>query len=213
MDAFDHNPHSETRPDRVAAKGTTRTLAILAVIGVGMFGFAFANAPLFVMICRKIGLIAEAPKQTDAVDAPDASRPLQVYFLANSNGLPVSFSVKRAVQDIAVGERAMNEYRFVNLSNERIYFRPVHDVSPVDAGRDEILHLEACFCFDEQVIEPRQEYVLPVIYRFDPALRGEVNRITMSYTLFLSDRVSYEKFHAARKSSAREAAEASDAPG
>ena len=213
MNTFDHNSPNETRPDRAAAKNTNRTLAILAVIGIGMFGFAFANAPLFVMICQKIGLIAEAPKQTDVVDAPDASRPLQVYFLANSNGLPISFSVKRAVQDISVGERAMNEYRFVNLSDERIYFRPVHDVSPVDAGRDEILHLEACFCFDEQVIEPRQEYVLPVIYRFDPSLRGEVKRITMSYTLFKSDRASYDKFHAAQKEAAAKAREASDVPG
>lgn len=184
----------ERRPDHIARSGQVRFLAILLAVGVGMFAFAFANAPLFVMICQKIGLLPPALSEAKpAVDAPNPNRPLSIYFLANSNGMPIVFTSKDRVQDLSVGARGMNDYRFVNMTNETIYFRPVHDVSPRSAGHESIMTLEKCFCFDVQRIGPREEYVLPVVYRFGEKLEADVTQITMAYTLFPSTKEDYEE--------------------
>ena len=117
----------------------------------------------------------------------------------------MAFSVKQRVQDIHVGERAMNEYTFTNLSKDTLYFRPVHDLEPREAGFEDTMTLEKCFCFEEQKIEPRQTYVLPVIYRFGPKLDPATDTVTMSYTLFPSTK---ERYDLARKESKEAAAKA-----
>jgi len=194
-------PDSERRPDHVVAARSRRSLIILSVLAVGMFGFAYANVPYFYKVCRAIGVLPpELGEAKPAIDTPDAARPLEVYWMANSNDVPIAFSVKHRVQDTTVGGRKMNEYRFVNLTKDTLYFRPVHDVAPMQAGKEDILTLEKCFCFDVQKILPRQEYVLPVIYRFGEGLDPETRTITMSYTLFPSTKEQYDAFMAEAKS-------------
>lgn len=200
-------PASETRPDRLRAARNTRQLLVLSAIGLFMFGFAYANAPLFFMLCKRLGVLpADVGAGTIAENTPDAKRPLTVYFLANPGDVPMAFSVKQRVQDVHVGERAMNEYTFTNLSKDTLYFRPVHDIEPREAGFEGIMTLEKCFCFEEQKIEPRQTYVLPVIYRFGEKLDPSTESITMSYTLFPSTRERYDLARKEAKDAAAKAA-------
>lgn len=203
-------PISERRPDHVAAARSRRSLILLSALGIGMFGFAYANVPYFYKVCRAIGVLPpELGEAKTAVDTPDAGRPLEVYWMANAGDMPIAFSVKNRVQDTTVGSREMNEYRFVNLTKETIYFRPVHDVSPMEAGKESILTLEKCFCFDVQKILPAQEYVLPVIYRFGEDLNPATRTITMSYTLFPSTKEQYDAFMAEAKGSKSKSAQES----
>ncbi len=202
-------PPSEPRPDRLRAARNTRQLAVLSAIGLLMFGFAYANAPLFFMLCKRLGVLpADVSAGTIAADTPDARRPLTVYFLANPGDVPIAFSVRQRVQDTFVGARAMNEYTFTNLSKETVYFRPVHDIEPREAGFEGTMTLEKCFCFEEQRIEPRQTYVLPVIYRFGESLDPATDTVTMSYTLFPSTK---ERYDLARRESRDAAAKAAAA--
>lgn len=183
----------ERRPDRRNnERNAKRTLLVLSLIVAGMFGFAYANAPFFALLCRKIGILPEELKQTEAlVDAPDGKRPLRLLWMANAGSLPIAFTVKESYQEGFVGQRGINEYRFVNLSDRTIYFRPVHSILPISAGNADVMQLEKCFCFDEQKILPRQEYTLPVVFRFDPKLDAAVDQITMSYQLFESSEERY----------------------
>lgn len=167
--------------------------ACLAIVG-GMFVFAYANAALFVRVCERIGLISASPSSVRGEIVEDSKgRPLQVYFSAAVNDtLPINFSVENSIQKTTQRGRSENLYRFVNLSSETIYFRPVHDVAPIDAGKPEILTLEKCFCFDLQKIEPYQSYTLPVVYSFGDKLDPDTEIISMRYSLFRATKADYD---------------------
>ena len=178
-------------------------LGVLAFVALGMFGFAYANAKYFVMFCQRIGLLTTDPTHIRSTIAPTANgRPLDVYFTAHVNdNLPISFSVAKAYQTTAVGAPEMNDYTFSNLSDQTIYFRPVHDIAPMRAGDEGTMVLEKCFCFTEQKILPGQKYSLPVKYTFTDKLDQSTQVINMSYTLFRSTQEAYERSQAAEKAS------------
>lgn len=201
-------PESPSRRGREAS--STRWLVVLTFLSLGMFGFAYANAQFFVMICQKVGLIAPPPtaNRSEIDTTKPLGRPLEVYFSAEVNdGLPIVFTVKNRYQKVRVNERAQNDYRFVNTSNKTIYFKPVHDVSPLSAGKSETLVLEKCFCFDLQKIEPFQTYTLPVVYTFNETLEEGVSTLKMAYALFPSDKESYDAFMKAKEADAKAAKE------
>ncbi|OGC77205.1 MAG: hypothetical protein A2145_05350 [candidate division Zixibacteria bacterium RBG_16_40_9] len=140
------------------------------------------------MYCQKVG-IAIAPNSKASSEYKSNGRQVTVLFTSVvAANAPILFKPKESFQTIKVGETAKNEYRFVNLSNDTIYFRPVHSVLPENAATK--LTLSKCFCFDDQVILPHQEYTLPVLYSFKSDLDPEVENITMHYTLFPKEKVS-----------------------
>lgn len=169
-------------------KKNLKLFLILAGLGIFMFVFAFINIPLFRMYCQKVG-IAIAPNSKASPEAKSNGRKVTVLFTSVVAGnAPILFKPKESYQTIRLGETAKNEYRFVNLSNDTIYFRPIHSVLPEDAATK--LTLTKCFCFDDQVILPHQEYILPVLYSFKSDLDSEVENITMHYTLFPKEKGS-----------------------
>ena len=121
-----------------------------------------------------------------------------------ADNLPLAFSVDNKYQKINLGRAKINDYYFRNLSNETIYFRPVHDINPLEAGKEEILILEKCFCFSEQKLEPGQRYTLPVKYTFTKELPDNIYNIKMSYTLFPSTEEQYEASQEAYESGLEE---------
>lgn len=193
----EHAPVSERLP---RPPGLTRGkwLAALIILVSGMFVFAYANAEFFVLLCQKVGILEPNPTSLRAtIGEGEPGRSLDVYFSANvEDGLPLTFTARRSFQRTRVNERTINDYSFVNLSNETIYFRPVHSLSPFRAGREDVLLLEKCFCFDEQKIGPGESYTLPVVYAFTDRLDDNTHSIQMNYTLFRSTRQAYEAFHA-----------------
>jgi cytochrome c oxidase assembly protein subunit 11 len=191
--------HDELPAARTSRKN--RHLAVLVVLVVGMFAFAYANAEFFVMVCQKIGILQpDAQNLRGEITETEGGRPIDVYFSGNvSDNLPIAFSVRESFQRTRVGARTINDYTFVNLSNRTIYFRPVHSVSPHKAGLDDTLILEKCFCFDEQKIEPGERYTLPVVYSFSNKLANTTFVIKMNYTLFPSTKEAYERSLAAPK--------------
>ena len=179
---------SEPEPKQPKKKKNLRLFLILAGLGIFMFVFAFINVPLFRMYCQKVG-IAISPNSKASPETKSSGRKVTVLFTnVVANNAPILFKPKDSFQNIVLGETAKNEYRFVNLSNDTIYFRPVHSVLPEDAATK--LTLSKCFCFDDQVILPHQEYILPVLYSFKSDLDSEVENITMHYTLFPKEKGS-----------------------
>lgn len=191
-------PVSESVPTAKRRSRANLHLLLMSGIVAVMFGFAYANAEFFALLCQKVGILSRGPDDVrGTIPEAEKGREIEVYFSSTvNNDMPISFSVDRRVQKLHLGERAEVNYRFTNLSRETIYFRPTHDVSPTSAGREGIMILEKCFCFDEQKIGPGQSYTLPVVYTFTDKLREDTGTIMMRYFLWRSDKESYEKFNA-----------------
>ncbi len=197
---------SEQIPRGSGASGRNKApwLAALLVATAGMFGFAYANAELFVMLCQEVGLIAADPNAVrGTIGERELGREIEVYFSATTNdSLPIEFATLNRYQRMRLGERMLNEYRFRNKSDRTIYFRPVHDVQPARAGSEEALVLEKCFCFDEQKIGPGESYTLPIVYTLTEEIGDKTNVVTMRYSLFESTRERYEAFMESQKETA-----------
>lgn len=145
-----------------------------------MFGFAFAQVPLFRMVCQRLGF---AISPLGKVKEGGNGHTVEVLFTGVVAGkLPVYFRPKYAIRTVKVGERFNNEYHFVNLSDDSVYFRPVHSVLPSDAA--EKFTMMKCFCFDDQALAPHEEKVFPVISLISSDLDSTVQQVTINYTLF-----------------------------
>jgi cytochrome c oxidase assembly protein subunit 11 len=187
---------NERLPGRERSAGAKKGIWLggLAAVAIGMFVFAYVNAEFFVMICQEVGLLSKDPNRArSAIVEGEAGRPVDVYFSAHvADNLPIAFSVVDSYQTVNLGRAKINDYTFRNLSDETIYFRPVHDINPLKAGEEGTLVLEKCFCFTEQMLEPGQKYTLPVKYTFTDNLPENVYTIKMAYTLFPSSKEQYE---------------------
>lgn len=150
-----------------------------------MFGFAFANVPAFKLFCRKLGL-GLSPNNTEANVSGAAvqnSREVEVLFMGIvAGGAPIAFDAVEATKEVKLGRQTETAYRFVNLSNDTIRFRPVHSILPEAAATR--FSLKKCFCFDDQTLLPKQEVTLPVVFSIAADLDSSVERVTLNYTLF-----------------------------
>lgn len=171
-----------------------KLLGILAAVGLGMLGFAYANAPLWTMLCGALGFSISPNSDTVAGAGIETDRTVQVTFHGNVSGqLPVTFRILERRQDHRLGQFQRNEYTLINMSNDTVYIMPVHSIRPTTAATDEMFQLAECFCFDPVKLNPKQRLALPIVYRFSPEMADNVQIISMNYTLFPIDRERYEK--------------------
>ena len=104
--------------------------------------------------------------------------------------LPVYFKPKYSIEKVKVGQKFENEYKFVNMSSDTVYFRPVHSILPEDAAKK--FTMTKCFCFDDQTLAPHEEKTFPVISILSADLNPEVEQVTLHYTLFEKDKSEME---------------------
>jgi len=167
----------------------TKLLLILLALGVGMFAFGYANVPLFKMFCSAIGINVSTPQDIQRAQQEttlDKSRPLKVLFTTTVNdGLPILFEADKSRAEVYLGQTDEVQYRFVNLSADTLYFRPVHSVYPAEASNK--YNMIKCFCFQDMVLLPHEEATRPLVYSFHNDLDPQITRVTMHYTLFKRD--------------------------
>ena len=102
--------------------------------------------------------------------------------------LPWSFQPEQRQIEVRIGEQSLAYYRARNRSDHPVVGQAVYNVTPFKAGPyfDKI----ACFCFEEQVLQPGEEVDMPVSFYVDPEILNDPNTrnmhtITLSYTFFL----------------------------
>ncbi len=174
---------------RLPSRNGGTALALAAVI-VAMLGLSAASVPLYDLFCRATGY-GGTPRIAIAIEGAPASVVVTVAFNADVDPrLPWSFQpVQREIR-LPPGEERLAFYEAVNHSDRPVVGRAVFNVTPEKVGP--YFAKLACFCFQEQVLEPGQKVEMPVSFFVDPALlqdasTREVRQITLSYTFYLDE--------------------------
>ena len=163
-------------------------LALLVPVIVVMFIAAYLQVPLFRIFCQKIGF-GQSPLAL--VEEGGTGRMVKVLYTGVVAGdLPVYFKPKESIQSVEVGKPFENSYRFVNMSDDSVFFRPVHSILPEDAAKK--FNMTKCFCFDDQAFGPREEKTFEIVSVLDKDMNESVRQVTLHYTLFEKDPASLE---------------------
>lgn len=142
-------------------------LAVMLFTAAGWFGWRL--------------LAYDASQGSTSAGEPDERR-IQVIFQSHVlGGLPVRFSPQQRVQFVTPGVEQRNVYEFHNLSDETVYFTPVHAVAPADAARH--YSMSVCFCFYDQKMPPRSKAEFTIVYTLDPGLSRRTNPVIINYNL------------------------------
>jgi cytochrome c oxidase assembly protein subunit 11 len=175
-------------------KPSSVTLAIaLGSVVLLMFSFAYANVPLFKLICERFAIFDSGKAEWRGEAQPPSSttgdvldRSIQVKFMGVvGTGLPVRFGPSAPLLELHPGKPVQVEYTFTNMSDDSVYFRAVHSIYPREAAKE--FQLMQCFCFTDQTLGPREVRSLPVLFALSPRLPTTVNEVILSYQLFPRD--------------------------
>ncbi|WP_152044994.1 cytochrome c oxidase assembly protein [Aureimonas psammosilenae] len=189
MTADDAKP-SASEDKRQQARGRTIALSCVAFV-FGMVGMAYASVPLYEMFCNATGY-GGTTQRAEAGPTTVSEQSINVRFDSNvEKGLPWSFQPTERQLRVKLGEVRQTAYRVKNLSDKPITARADYNVTPESAGA--FFNKIACFCFNDQTLQPGEEQLMPVIFFVSPdALDAEDMRglptITLSYTFFGVDK-------------------------
>ncbi|OEY87026.1 cytochrome c oxidase assembly protein [Wolbachia pipientis] len=152
-----------------------------------MLCLAYASVPLYSIFCKATGY-GGTIRQVNNVTAYTTDQKIRVYFSADViPDLPWKFTPEVTYIDVKMGEENLAFYYTENLSEYPVSGIAVYNVAPFKAGK--YFNKIACFCFNEQVLLPKQKTVMPVSFFIDPAIMLDNNtknlsEITLSYTFF-----------------------------
>lgn len=163
----------------------TSPMGLLAIVVV-MFAFGFLLVPLYDTFCELTGLNGKTAGQyTGEIIAPVNSndRTVTIQMIANKNAnLDWSFSAEEEVIKLGLGERRQTSFEVINTYDTKVVAQAIPSVSPARAA--DYLHKIECFCFHEQPLAAKQAKDLSLVFFIDPALPEDINKLTLSYTLF-----------------------------
>jgi len=159
--------------------------ALLLLLAVGMFGFAFALVPLYDVFCELTGINGKTSGQVAVSEqvSPILEREVTIQFLAHvGRGMPWEFRPTESRLRVRLGE--INETRFYvrNHANQAVTGQAVPSVTPGLAAR--YLHKIECFCFTQQTLDAGDEMEMLVKFYMDVDLPANINTLSLSYTLF-----------------------------
>lgn len=167
-------------------KNTQLGFAIFSV-AIGMIAFAYAFVPLYNIFCKITGYGGTTQRAIE-VSSSVGTKKLKVRFDANIDSeLPWEFKPLQKEVEVVAGENALVFYYAKNNSDKSIIGTSVYNVTPFKAGV--YFNKIQCFCFQEQLLAPGQEMMMPVSFFIDPEIEKDENakhidRITLSYKFY-----------------------------
>lgn len=177
-------------PPRPVSRSRNATVA-LTVVGLvfGMTGLAFASVPLYRLFCQVTGY-GGTTQVAETAPVEIGERIYTIRFNADTDpALPWQFQPEERAVEVRVGEQGLAFYRAENVGTRAITGTATFNVTPLKAGP--YFSKIACFCFEEQRLEPGESMPMGVSFFVDPAILEdpnlqEVTTITLSYTFFRS---------------------------
>lgn len=160
-----------------------------------MVGASFAAVPLYRVFCAVTGyggtpVIGGASAPGVIAPAGHAAPTILVRMDADTNpGLPWDFSAEQPTVRLSLGEEAVAFYHARSRAVVPVTGIALYNVTPDKVGK--YFHKTACFCFNQQTLNPGQEMQFPVTFWVDPAIASDpetsdVHVVTLSYTFFRS---------------------------
>ncbi len=177
---------------------------LLAVLAVGMFGFAFALVPLYEVFCELTGINGKTSAQAVAAITakPDGDRVVTIQFLAKtSKGLAWDFRPVVQEMQVKIGEVHTTRFYVRNRSNKAVTAQAVPSVTPGLAA----LHLKKieCFCFSQQQLAANSEMEMPLQFYIDADLPEDISTLSLSYTMYPVSVAQSAQIHTGNEVAAR----------
>ncbi len=161
-------------------------LARLSGLVLGMFAFGYALVPLYGLICDITGLNGKTDgiQLSDAVaETPDENRLVEVQFLTTvNNNLNWGFGSEFTSMKVHPGKLYTVNFYAENPYDKDFIAQATPSVVPWNAAK--YIRKTECFCFSQQTLAAGERKQMPVRFMLDPSIPGEVDTVTLSYTLF-----------------------------
>ncbi len=174
----------------MALSGPQKTVAQTVGVVVLMGSLAWAAVPFYDWFCRVTGFggttgVAETAPE-DILD-----RSVTVRFDASkAKDMAWEFKPVEREMEVRIGETGLAFYEAYNPTDRPIAGQASYNVAPYSAGG--YFQKIACFCFEEQVLQPGERVQMPVSFFVDPEMVEDleakyVHTITLSYTFYEID--------------------------
>ena len=96
--------------------------------------------------------------------------------------MPWTFKPSEQVMNIQTGKYHNATFYVKNTTNKKMTAQAVPSVAPSNAA-EHLKKLE-CFCFEQQVLMPGEEALLPVKLLVSNDLPANIKNVILSYTIF-----------------------------
>jgi len=125
--------------------------------------------------------------------APIVAREVTVRFDANvASGLPWGFKPLDRRLEVSPGKVTEARFLAYNRAPEPVVGQAIPNVVPLQATR--YFSKIACFCFQQQRLEPGESREMSVRFVISPDLPEEINSLLLSYTFMNRDPQSARKY-------------------
>ncbi len=184
------------KPGRDKARANRRLAVKLGIATVAMFGFGYALAPMYDLMCQAFGFNGKTGRtdvQTVAATPVDRSRTVTIEFTGlATTGLPWEFKPLTKKLEVHPGETHEVKYWVRNTTGETITGQAIPSVAPgLIAGHFKKIE---CFCFSQQTLKPGEAREMPVRFTVEPGLDPKIQTVTLSYTFFNTDKTQAARF-------------------
>ena len=170
---------------------TNQSLVVKLIgMAVGMFAFGFLLVPIYDVFCDITGLGGKFDTQAAIVEVqtPADNRTVTVEFIASLNEYaPWEFRPAIASMEVRPGEMYDTTFYARNLTDRKIVGQAVPSIAPGLAVK--YFQKTECFCFTSQQFDAQEAKEMPLKFVVDPELPGYIDRLTLSYTFFITKQV------------------------
>ncbi len=178
-------------------KPHNKTIGVLGLVVIGMFGFGFAMIPLYNVICDAFGLngkfteiesgdydiVAANKKVAEIVKEIDTSRNIKIEFLGTVNkDLPWDFYPLKKQVILHPGEIGEIKFYAKNRSKKDITGQAVPSLVPGLAVK--YFTKMECFCFTQQTLKAGEEVEMLLKFVVNPKLPKRYTTLSLAYTFF-----------------------------
>jgi cytochrome c oxidase assembly protein subunit 11 len=162
-----------------------KTLAGLVAMVAVMASLSFAAVPFYNWFCKVTGFGGTTGVAQTGQDII-LDRTMTIRFDASKEaGMPWDFRPVANTMEVRIGETNLAFYEAYNPTGRAVAGTASYNVFPYSAGGYFIKI--ACFCFEEQILQPGERVTMPVSFYVDPAIvddpeAKDLHAITLSYT-------------------------------